>query len=215
MIACFITGAISLGLQEDPLLVAGQQAERLRRCGRSSTELRPAGLLERGQVGGDRHHHPEDASRRPRGAEPEQHAEHAQLADPHARADRLLVQHRDGGALVGLGLGRRRRRRGGRGGRGAARRARARRRGRGGRRRRRSAVAGRVRRLGGGTAARPRAASRGEVAVRVGVALGFAHAWATSPPFPGGHPDPLGVRRCGLRAGLEAARTRAARGARH
>ena len=130
-----------LGLQEDPLLVAGQHAERLA-VAIGQDGVAAGGLLQRRQVGRDRHHHPEERRDDREDAEAEQHAEYAQLADPDAPGGGLVVEQRvaferDDGrvTVVGLGLGLGRRGPAARGGRGAvaAARRRARRRARGGR----------------------------------------------------------------------------------
>ena len=118
------------------------------------------GLLERGQVGRDRHHHPEERRDDGEHAQAEQHPEHAQLADPHARGSgsSCSIETVAGSSGSGSDSGGGAALAGARGARGAARRARLGVEGvvRVGPCRR--AVAGRVRRLLGGTAARPRGA---------------------------------------------------------
>jgi len=183
MIACFITG----GPEEDPLLAAGQQAERLV-VAVGEHRVPAALLLQPRQVIGDRHDHAEHGRHDGEDAEPEQHDEHAQLADPHPhRAGLLPRQQRLGGG------------------------------------RERRALAAPVRRQGvvrvgvldgpvsfGGRAG-------GDVAFNPGsVALGIAHVSGDEPAHlrrvARTH---LGVRRGGLRAGLEPARYPAAQSARH
>ena len=182
-----------------------------RRCGRSRTELRPAGSSSAGRSDVTAIIIPkivETIARMPR---PKQHAEHAQLADPHARADgssceqRVTVAPFPSGPPPSPSRSRRRppwRRGGGRGGaalllgEGSASSGVVRV-GRRPPRRRGSSSAG---------ARRPRRGQDRRARRSGGVRVAMSPAgWmsrsdsliclATSPPFPGGRPDPLGVRR--------------------
>jgi hypothetical protein len=90
--------------QEQALLVAGEDADLL---AGAVQQHRVAGgrLVERRQVGGDRHHHPEDGRDGGQEADPDEQGEQPQLADPHTPATRrrpvaVLGAQRDDGRSV-------------------------------------------------------------------------------------------------------------------
>ena len=104
-------------LEQDPVLVAGQQAEALAAAVDDDRVLR-GGLLERRQVGGDGHHHPEHGRDDREQPEAREQRQHAQLADAHRDLRRLVPRRRTRGAAGPPSAGRLRRRRpGGWGGR--------------------------------------------------------------------------------------------------
>ncbi len=80
-----------LGLGDVQLaLVAGQQPD-LAPVGVEDHRVALQRVLQLGQVGGDRHHHPEHGRDGGQRAQAQEQGEHAQLADPHRGAGRLAA----------------------------------------------------------------------------------------------------------------------------